>query len=78
METLTIAQALAMLKDGGMLAVLLFALIGGARKWWVFGWQYEKICEERDLWRRLALTGTDLAGRAVQLADGADNARRGL
>jgi hypothetical protein len=48
-------------QTGGVVAVLLVIIIGGVRKWWVFGWQYQKIEESNAKWMELALRSTNLA-----------------
>lgn len=48
-----------------MVAALLAVLVGGARQWWVFGWQFRMVQEDRDRWRDIALNGSDLATKAV-------------
>jgi hypothetical protein len=54
-----------LVSSGGIVALLIIMLLGGARQWWVFGWQYEQMRDDRDRWRELALHGSDLASRAV-------------
>lgn len=49
----------------GMLAVL---LIGFQQRWWVFGWQYQELKQDRDEWKLLAQTGTATAERANSAA----------
>jgi hypothetical protein len=63
-------QILQAIRDAGVTGLLVFALIGGFRKWWVFGWQYTETARERDEWKRLALGGTELSERAIQVAKG--------
>lgn len=54
-----------LITSGGIVAMLIILLFGGSRQWWVFGWQYDQMREDRDHWRELALHGSDLASRAV-------------
>lgn len=65
MEPQEILQAV---RDAGVTGLLIFALIGGFRKWWVFGWQYKEVEEEKKEWKQLALGGTQLAERSVNVA----------
>jgi hypothetical protein len=65
---------LKIVSQAGVVGLLLIILVGGFRKWWVFGWQYKeaieqqkKIEQERDDWRNLALHGTNLAEQTVNL-----------
>lgn len=72
---MTIRELLSILNDAGVLGLLVAVLVGGARQWWVWGWAYrdvlktvEKLEGERDEWRDLALQGTSLAEKTVDLA----------
>ena len=49
----------------GVVLLLILAAVGGLRRWWVYGWSYDVLAQERDYWRDLALAGTDLASRAI-------------
>jgi hypothetical protein len=46
---------------GGVIGLLLAIIIGGIRKWWVFGWQYDALIKDRDEWKKLALNGASTA-----------------
>ena len=59
------SEILQLVRDAGVSGLLLFALIGGFKKWWVFGWQYKDVCREKDEWKSLALGGTYLAERSI-------------
>jgi hypothetical protein len=55
-------------QKGGMVGLLLAILVGGMKRWWVFGWVYEdkdkQLVEkqrESDMYRELAFRGTQLA-----------------
>ncbi len=50
---------------GGLMAV---ALIGGARRWYVWAWTYKALEAERDFWRNLALRVVPLAEKATDVA----------
>lgn len=56
------------LKDAGIVGLLVFILIGGSRQWWVWGYQFRDLKQERDWWRDTALRGTQMAERAVDIA----------
>lgn len=52
----------------GVVALLLLIMVGGARRWWVFGWtyndlstQHETLRGEKNEWKELALRSTNLA-----------------
>lgn len=67
MENITIGSIIALLRDGGITAGVILVLIGGFRRWWVFGREYDAVVTERDEWRRLALTSQDIARHAVDI-----------
>lgn len=62
-------------------AVLLILIIyGGYRRWWVFGWTYKELQErfrrmenEKNAWRRTALTGSKIATDAFDALRGQDD-----
>jgi hypothetical protein len=71
---LEVADALKYISQLGVVSLLIGVLIGGFRKWWVWGWAYTDLLEqkklieqERDDWRQLALKGTTLAEQSVGL-----------
>jgi hypothetical protein len=66
---MTVEQITAVLRDGGAYALLVLVLWGGIKQAWVFGWVYRSVCDERDDWRRAALTGTDAAARVTTLIE---------
>ena len=64
----------------GVLVLLLLILVGGFRKWWVYGWIYQaqakahleemqKAEKRLDRLERVAQGGTILATRATELAE---------
>lgn len=61
------ADILKYLNSAGVLGVLILAIIGGYRRWWVYGWLYKQMEQERDDWRNLALHGTKIAEQTVDL-----------
>lgn len=56
--------------DAGIGVLLLTALIGGYRGWWVYGPFYRDMVRDRDYWRRSALRSTALAESAADVAAG--------
>lgn len=71
---LTITEVWKLIQSGGLMGLLVFILAGGYRGWWVFGWQYKesedrvtKAEAERDDWRDIALHGTNITEKAVDL-----------
>lgn len=76
---LLFADAIDILKfinSGGVLGLLVIAIVGGYRKWWVYGWIYREVERERDDWRDIALHGTDLAEKTVDLFKRSRNQRK--
>lgn len=63
-----VQQIFQTIRDAGVTGLLILALIGGFRKWWVFGWRYNEVVVEKDEWKRLALGGTHLSERAIEVA----------
>ena len=53
------------LRDLGVAGLLAFALVGGFRRWYVWGWTYEQVSKERDFWRDLALRSVKTTETAV-------------
>lgn len=64
-----IPQIIKAVSDAGIIGLLIVFVIGGVRKWWVFGWMYRELEAERDVWKELALKGTKLTGAAIKVAE---------
>lgn len=65
---MTIVELVQVLRDGGMLAGLLLILVGGFRRWWVWGYQLVEMQRERDEWKGLFLRSMKVAETAVSVA----------
>jgi hypothetical protein len=52
----------------GAAGMLIAALIGGFRRWWVWGWQYQEMRDDRDQWRDIAIKGMTVAQGATTIA----------
>lgn len=52
----------------GVVALLIFILFSGMKRWWVFGWTYKEERERSQEWRDLALTGTRIAEHIAENA----------
>ena len=52
----------------GLSGLLILVLIGGYRGWWYYGTTYRSVEKERDTWRTIALSGTNIAERVVILS----------
>ena len=73
---MTLLELWAFIRDGGTVALLFLIIVGGWKRYWVWGWYAE---EQRDRIRelekkldraeRLALGGTALARRATSLVE---------
>lgn len=66
-------NAVRVISDLGTAGLLIFAIIGGYRGWYVYGPQHKAIVadlvEQRDFWRKQALRSTSLAEAAVGGSD---------
>ena len=71
---MTINDFLDILTQGGVVGLLILILVGGHRRWWVWGWQHKDTVRDRDVWKRLALRGTGLAEAATDAAKKAHSA----
>lgn len=60
---------MSLLGKGGTTALLVMVLLGGFRRWWVFGWHYLEMQRDRDEWKALALRASMLADRVVSVAE---------
>ena len=54
----------------GTFGVLILIIIGGMRGLYVWKWQHDELRQDRDDWKTLALSGTAIAGRAVDAVRG--------
>lgn len=78
METLPEITALyGLMRDGGTSAVFLLFMVGGIRRWWVWGWHYDQVRIERDQWKELALEVSGIVTRTSIVAEGALHIARG-
>jgi hypothetical protein len=57
----------------GVIGILVLIILGGQRKWWVFGWQYkdqnerlEKVEQSNIMWMQLALRGANVTEQIVK------------
>ena len=51
----------------GVAAVMFIAFISGLlRKWWVIGWTFQAMEEDRNYWRDQAQQQAQIAGKAVE------------
>lgn len=66
---LTIAEIIEYASRIGVVSGLLLIVVGGIRKWYVFGWYYEALEKERNEWRRVALSQLQALQQSQQLAE---------
>lgn len=52
----------------GLLVALLIAILAYTREWVVPGHTYRRQLRETEYWRRLALSGTSLAAKSLEVA----------
>lgn len=64
------ASVWSLVDKGGVVALLVIILLGGVRRWWVFGWTYREEVERGKEWRELALTGTRIAEHVASRRSG--------
>jgi len=48
-----------------------YIIIGGWKRWYVWGWQHQGVVEERDFWRGRYLLLIELAEHAVEVGEDA-------
>lgn len=65
---MTVQELVGLVTDGGVIALLILILVGGHRRWWVWGWLFRDTLRDRDEWKALALRGTGLAEAATDAA----------
>ena len=53
----------------GVISLLLLALIGGVKKWYVFGWQYDELKAERDELWKLVQTDKAIVEKTTSMAE---------
>lgn len=73
-------ELLNIVRDGGIIGVLIIFLVGGMRGWWVFGRHHDEsmrqaaahldqMRQDRNFWRDLAVEGVATAKEGVRLAE---------
>ena len=60
-----IADFIDLVQKGGITALVLMILIGGAKEWWVYGVTYRRLLRDRDEWRSIALSSTTMAEKSL-------------
>ena len=54
------------LNDAGLVGVGVIIIIGLMRKWWVPGWFYKSVEDDKNEWKTIALKATGIAERTVK------------
>lgn len=65
---MTLPELFMYISDGGVIGLLILAVVGGFRRWYVFGWQYDMIVKERDEWKHAALRATGINEKVLDVA----------
>ena len=76
-ESVTLADLFALVSGFAntltVVGVLLLIIVTALKQWWVAGWLYRQVKEERDMYRNMFMeqlkTGTDQAEQLERLAD---------
>ena len=64
---MTLIEITTFLKEqGAAVTAVLLLVVGGYRGWYIWRWQYDAVCQERDSWKAIALKGLAVAERIVQ------------
>jgi len=48
--------------------IAVIIIVGAARKWWVWGYIYDEMREDRDFWRTRALGSQGLVEESIEIA----------
>lgn len=69
---MSIQEMFELVRDGGSLLLLVVAVIGGFKGWYVWRWVYDRevaatmqMMKERDEWKNVALQGLAVAERVT-------------
>jgi len=68
-------DSLLKLSQAGSTVLLMVALLGAYRGWWVPGWLYRQLREDYERARDLAEGGTNLTERALRRAESSERKR---
>jgi hypothetical protein len=66
---ISIPDLISIIRDAGVIGILIAIIYGGAKRWWVWGWQYLEMEKELAMWRNLALRSTTLARKALEASE---------
>lgn len=66
---MSVDDILRILNVSGVVGLLILIILGGARRLWVFGWQYRELWEDRERWKEAALKHTVLAQNSTNVAE---------
>lgn len=74
---MTVVEVLALFKELSLAGALLFVLIGGYKRAWVWGWAYEEALRSRDEWKLEARANMTVARRYAEQLDPPEVSKRG-
>lgn len=69
-DPMSLTDLVAVVRDGGVLGLLIVIIFGGMRQWYVWGWQYRELLKDKNEWKELAMLGSGLADKAVSVVRG--------
>jgi hypothetical protein len=55
--------------DIGVAGLLMVALVGGFRGWYVWKWQWERLVQDRDEWKAIAMRSLATTERVASVAE---------
>lgn len=61
-----IVSTLDWVRDAGTIGLLIVIILGGAKQWWVFGYQYLAMQADRDYYRTIAFRLLNVAERSTK------------
>lgn len=68
MDEVTIGQILDVAERLTVVGLLLIIMVGGFKRWWVWGWMYDEARADGAEWKGIAMTGASVAEQAVDVA----------
>lgn len=80
MNEMTVSEFISLASDIGIIGILIGILWGGAKAFWVWGWSHREqvadlrsqiieVKKERDEWKIIAISATDIGKRVVNVAE---------
>lgn len=63
---ISISEIVGVVRDAGVLGILIVIIYGGSKQWWVWGWQYLETLKELNMWKEMAISGLLMAQKSVE------------